>query len=476
MDAVLKGPSWDACRAALSALDGVPLSDDQATLFRRHTGRTALPTGPYREAFFVVGRRGGKSRIAALKAVEAAVFRSYRLAPGERAIVMVVAADRHQARVVFSYIRACFDVPPLAGLVERMTAEAIHLKNHISVEIHTASFRAVRGYTIVAAICDEIAFWRDETSANPDVEILNAIRPALSTVPGAQLICISSPYARRGVMWAAFHRFYGTADDRVLVWQADTRAMNPSVDADIIAEAYERDPASAAAEYGAQFRADIESFVSREAIDAVVVSGRLELPPVPAIKYVGFVDPSGGAADAMTLAIAHSDKAIRILDAIREVQPPFSPEAVVRDFAALLGRYKITRVTGDRYAGEWPREQFKKLGITYDPAAAAKSDIYRNVLPLINSRIVELLDVARLRSQLGALERRTARGGRDSIDHPPNQHDDLANAALGALAIAEGRPKLMIWSWPGPEQPGSWDDTGGHWKPISGLADGFLRE
>jgi len=90
----------------------------------------------------------------------------------------------------------------------------------------------------------------------------------------------------------------------VLVWQGDTRSMNPAVDPDIIAEA---DEAAAAAEYGAEFRRDIESFVSREAVDAVVVQGRHELARLSAAEYVAFVDPSGGIQDSMTLAIAHRE-------------------------------------------------------------------------------------------------------------------------------------------------------------------------
>jgi hypothetical protein len=59
------------------------------------------------------------------------------------------------------------------------------------IEVHTASFRAVRGYTVVACIADEVAFWRSDESANPDVEILNGLRPGMATVPGALLLCIS---------------------------------------------------------------------------------------------------------------------------------------------------------------------------------------------------------------------------------------------------------------------------------------------
>ena len=64
--------------------------------------------------------------------------------------------------------------------------------------------------------------------------------------------------------------------------------------------------------------------------------------------------------------------------------------------------------------------------------------LYANALPLLNSRRVELLDHPRLQAQLLGLERRTARGGRDSIDHAGGGHDDLANAACGALVAAVG--------------------------------------
>ncbi len=101
-------------------------------------------------------------------------------------------------------------------LVERRTGEAIHLTNRIMLEVHTSSFRAVRGYTCVGAVLDEVAFWSSEESANPDVEILNAIRPAMATVPGSLLLAISSPYARRGALWDAYRQHYGQDGDPVL--------------------------------------------------------------------------------------------------------------------------------------------------------------------------------------------------------------------------------------------------------------------
>jgi hypothetical protein len=105
-----------------------------------------------------------------------------------------------------------------------------------------------------------------------------------------------------------------------------------------------------------------------------------------------------------------------------------SPHDVVAEFATLLKSYRVSKITGDRYAGEWPRERFREHGISYEPTQKPKSDLYRDMLPAINSRKLDLLDDARLLTQLIGLERRTARGGRDSIDHAPSVHDDPANA------------------------------------------------
>jgi hypothetical protein len=177
------------------------------------------------------------------------------------------------------------------------------------------------------------------------------------------LIKASSPHARRGVLWNDFRKHYGKDESAPLVWKAPTRFMNPSVPQDFVDAAYEDDAAVAGAEYGAEFRTDVESFVSREAAEACVIQGRFELPPVASTRYSAFADPSGGSADSMTLAIAHKEGERAVLDAIREVKPPFSPEQVVSDFAHLLKSYRVSRVIGDKYAGVWPRERFQMHGI-----------------------------------------------------------------------------------------------------------------
>lgn len=448
---VFAGDSWSAWRAFLVALFGLPASPAHAEIIRACTGRQTLPTRPAREAWMVVGRRGGKSRVAAFLAVFAACFRTYRLAAGERGVVMVLAADRKQARVIFRYVVALLDaVPMLAALVAEKTKESITLSTGIVIEIHTASFKSVRGYTVVAAVLDEVAFWNvDDASANPDTEILAALRPAMATVPEALLVALSSPYARKGELWRAYDQHFGKDADPVLVWQAASRTMNPDLPAHVVEEAYADDEAAAAAEYGAEFRKDIESFVSRDVLADATIRDRVDLPPMAGVTYAAFTDPSGGAGgDSYALAIAHCEGARVVVDCVREVRPPYSPESVTATFADDCKRYRVREVRGDRYAGEWPGEQWKKHGVTYRPAEKTKSDLYLEALPLLTSGRVELLDHPVLLKQLAGLERRTSRTGRDIVDHAPRSRDDVANAVCGALVWAadakRDRPTVAV--------------------------------
>jgi len=436
----LVGPTWAAWRTFWSVVDALPLDDAGLELFRRCTGRTTPPREPVRECAVIVGRRGGKTRNAALRALYRACRTDYTqiLAEGERAVIPVIAADRKQAGQALAYVKGLAKLPPFVPYVTRILRDVVELRLGVSLEIHTASYRTVRGYTIVDVLADEIAFWQaTEDTANPDSEILTALRPGMATMPGALLLMLSTPYARRGELYRAYERFYGQDDADVLVWVAPSLTMHPTLNAAVVAQAYEDDPLAAAAEYGAEFRRDVEAFLSAEAIEAVIRRGRpLELAPVDGVRYVGFVDPSGGSQDAFTVGIAHREEVRAVVDVVRERRPPFSPDAVIAEYAGLLKSYRVGSVTGDRYAGLFPRELFQKHGIEYRTADKTKSDYYHEVLAPVNAGRVELPDHKRLTAQLVGLERRVSRSGKDSIDHGPGGHDDLANVCAGAVVQA----------------------------------------
>jgi hypothetical protein len=139
-----RGSTWRVWRVFLAALFGLPLTSEQLVLYQQHTGRTAPPTAPAGEAWLCIGRRGGKSFILAVIAVFLACFKDWRpfLGPGEIGTVMIVAADRRQARVIMRYVSGLLKaVPMLARKIENTTRESISLKNNIAIEIHTALSR-----------------------------------------------------------------------------------------------------------------------------------------------------------------------------------------------------------------------------------------------------------------------------------------------------------------------------------------------
>ena len=362
------------------------------------------------------------------------------LVPGETGVLLCLAQDQRVAKQILNYCEAVFDASPiLSQLVVNRTADTIELKHNIKIEVRPASMKKLRGPTYIAILLDELAFFfTEENYANPDTEIIAACSPGLLTTRGMTIMA-SSPYGRSGVLWKTYHKHYGPdGAASVLVAQATTRDLNPTVSQEEIDRLLEKDPVRNRAEYLAEFRSDLESFVVAEIVAACVTQPGLRVrPPQPNLNYFGACDPSGGSSDSFVAGICHQvyGKDVCIIDALVEAKPPFSPEVVCKQFAELFKSYGISTIYGDRYAGVWPVEQFSKFGISYQQNALPKSNLYQDLLPILNSCRIELLDDPRLIGQLCGLERRTARGGKDSIDHKPGQHDDLSNVVAILTSI-----------------------------------------
>jgi len=438
----LTGPSWAPWRVLVKAARGRPLDAEERAVFTRHTGRHEPPGTPVRQVYAICGRRAGKTRVASVVAMWVALSRDYRalLAPGETAIVPLLAADKRQARQALDYVRGLARMDTFRPFVTRVLRDSIELRTGCTLEVKTASYRLVRGYSVPAIVADELAFWwQGSDSANPDTEVIAALLPAMAAMPSAQLWGLSTPYAKSGALYEAYARYYGVEGADVLVWQSPSIEMNATLDAAEVERALERDPQSASAEWLAQFRLDVAAFLSADAYDAAVNRGRpLELPPRGDRTYVAFCDPSGGASDAYTLAIAHAEDGRAVLDLLREAPAPFNPDVVTREYAALLKSYGLGEVVGDHYAAEWVAAAFAAQGIGYRPSERTRSQLYLELLGPLNSGRVELPPHTKLRAQFLGLERHTTRAGQDSVDHRTGAHDDLCNSAAGALVLAAG--------------------------------------
>ena len=345
--------------------------------------------------------------------------------------------------MLLDYVEANISGSPMLNqLITNRTQDSLTLSNKVSVVVRSSDWRRLRGF--VAALCDELGFFRDESenSSNADAQILAAVRPGLATTQGP-LVMFSSPHSKKGELFKIYEEHFGKDEHDVLVAHGASRDFNKTLPQAVVTRALERDPAAASAEYLAQFRTDVDTFIDRDVVLAAVSPGRFELPPLPDVSYIAFTDPAGGSGgDSFTLAICHIEGQRIVLDLVRERHPPYAPDSVVQEFSETLKSYRVSTVTGDRYASLWPRGRFAVHGITYRVADSSKSDFYLAFLPLINSGRVDLLDSKKLVSQLCALERRTARGGRESVDHPSNGHDDLINSTAGSIVTAVRRSQL----------------------------------
>ena len=127
-------------------------------------------------------------------------------------------------------------------------------------------------------LLDEVAFFRSDTSASPDIETYRAAIPGLATTNGL-LIGFSSPYAKRGLLYDKYRKHYGRDGD-VLVVQGGTMDFNPTIDERVIADAIEDDEESARSEWLGQFRSDIAAFIPRDIVEGVMRSSPLEIPSI----------------------------------------------------------------------------------------------------------------------------------------------------------------------------------------------------
>lgn len=443
--------TWKTWRTTLKALFNLEMDADEVETYKQITQREKLPEKAFREAYLIVGRRGGKSFLSALITVYMACVCDWSkyLRKGEPAEVMLLANDRLQAGVVLSYVREILELPKFKGMVKRGRSlkESIELKNGINIRIATASFRGIRGRTIVCAILDELAFWRWE-GRNPDAEILRAIKPSMLTIPRSMIIGISTPYMKSGVVYEAFSKHYAKEDAPVLVVRGGSTEFNPGLDRTFIEQEIEADSANRA-EYYAEFREDLEAFLPGELVDSCIIPERGTLPYNKDQRYVCFVDPaSGQGKDSFTLAIAHTEKDTGqiVVDVLEERMPPFSPKTIIKEFAKIMSYYGLAKCTGDRYAIGYVGELFREHGITYECSNLSASEIYLECQSLFTVGKIELPDNKKMREQFKNLERRTRSGGRDQVSHPQfaEFHDDSCNSAAGVCVMLALQPTVSL--------------------------------
>ena len=202
--------SWSAWLAFLAAFFGLP------HLYRDCTARTTPPAAPFSTVFLICGRGAGKSFMLSLVAIFLSCFKDWtsKLAPGGVPVVLLVSPTREQAKINLSYIVGILDASPmLRRLVTNVTSNSVQLRTGVTIETGVANYRSIRGRSVCCALIDEAAFLKSETSANPDVELMNAIMPSLGRFGTDGILLVgSAPFAKHGILYERFRSHHGVDD------------------------------------------------------------------------------------------------------------------------------------------------------------------------------------------------------------------------------------------------------------------------
>jgi hypothetical protein len=240
----------------------------------------------------------------------------------------------------------------------------------------------VRGRSAIAVLGSECAHWKtDEHAASSDEEVVSAAEPSMAMCPdGGVLMLGSSVFRKRGYMYRKYKQLHGNEDCEDICWFAPSHVMNPLLKMEVIDKAMAEDPAKAAAEYLNQWREDVNGFIPHDVIEGSCDFGVLERPPQRNVSYVAYCDPAGGTGlNSFTLAIAHREydgtDTVR-LDVLRERKPRFVPAAAISEFSALLRQYGIWEVQGDKFAGGFHADEWRRNGIIFKPCTHTTAENY----------------------------------------------------------------------------------------------------
>jgi len=393
----------------------------------------------YIRVLFGRGKKNGKTLIGVLVALWLCLV--WKAAGNKGNQIFYIASDLGQAKDDLDLTKKMIRCNPVIFkevIIKNNRIERKDLSGFIEI-LPAQDVEGLHGKTYLAAIFDEF-------HTQKDYRVLEALELDRTRPDSRQLfLSYASPYRHAGVpLVDMLKQHEDKTDPRLYIaWHAGSiEEANPSLNG----------PLGPTMEDILQAKRSLPSWIFRrlylnlggmpdsscfdaDSIEACIIKGRTVLPPTRRIEYSAFVDMSGGGPDDSTLGIAHKarDSTI-ILDLVMDQGPrqgTFDPNLAVGKFIDILKLYRISGVTGDRYAGEWPRKAFERYGISYTIIDKNKSELYAALEPLINSGNVELLDHPKLFAQVLGLVRKGER-----IDHTVGEHDDWANAASGAAYLA----------------------------------------
>lgn len=403
----------------------------------------------------VCGARAGKSYVlGSLRLLHLAlVLPLDSLAPGEIASALIVAPDLRLARQCLRYaLGAARTVPAIARRISSETSDSFTLAREsgrsVIVEClpATRGGSALRGRSLVGAVLDEAAFFRDAEYVVNDEEVFRAVAPRV--MPGGQVIIASTPWAESGLLYDLFSTNHGNpttalaAHAPTLLLRDDPRTRS------IVERERQRDPDNASREFDASFMsAGSGLFLDPASIDrAVFLDLTIPCMVSPDIRTAAGAD-LGFVSDSSALAIVAGRGERLALIALEELRPgkgsPLRPSDVLARFAALAKEHHCREIVSDGHYAETAREHLHGHGISLGrgpEGAAGKVASYLELRRLFAEGRIALPKHDRLLAQLREIRSKPTSGGGLQVyspRRPGGGHGDLVSAlVLAAWALS----------------------------------------
>lgn len=435
-------------------------SMDEFELYQFMTGKVYDPTKlKYKNKIdLIVGRRGGKTTLAAMLAIYCAIVTNWRpyLQKTRFATVLILSHSREFSDEVLEIIRGFIqDSPVLARLInikKKNTSSTMNLSvpfmkddgsieySRVQIKVGAASSKTTRGVAACAVLCDEIAFWNlEENMKESDAKIMKAVRPATKQFGRKALIVkLSSPGIKQGVLYNEYLKWMDDdLPDSYVVFKAPSWVWNTILPKEEFIEEWELDEDGFDTEYRANFVDSLSNFILPEFVDAAVVKGIKFVPPEDSkspVTYRAAID-AAFKGDTFTFSVTgHFENRIKqyvLFGWEGSKKNPVQAKEVAKYVRQICKMFGLNEVAADQYSFQPLREIFEQYGVAlveHPFTPVFKKKIYFNLKRLIHSQQIDLLDHPKMVQEIKELVVEQTHTGQIRIGHPAGGSDDYSDA------------------------------------------------
>ncbi len=444
-------------RIFVKAAIGDPLAKEETALWRKATGRVGL-SGWFRsykekasnEMWLLCGRRAFKTTFGASLVIYEALRRN--VPSGQQWTIPIVAPGLRQGqRVALDMVRRIvMSIPEIAPMLVGDTTDSLTFSTGVTVITLPPRVSLIQGWTSPAIWCDEASgFTQEDASASDLSAVLDALRPSISTIPGAKVLVTSLPGPKAGTIWSKWESRF---DEGALVFRAASADMNPSLLESEEFQKAQKKPESFTLFYSGELVNARAGLLPVALIDAAIMPGKAELPPAECVgaAAVGCDFATSGddcaAAIAVKVRIRDTENEQIIVAWVRkwsvkggELHPVYT---YLAEIAAACSLYGVWNGVGDKENLAAATQFFGGKYISYSHLVtngAASEPVFDYLRTQLREGRLLLPDDPALRAQLKALEERRD-GGRSYEVAARKGHDDLAVAVAAAVFKAGQLP------------------------------------